>query len=297
MKVLITGSNGFLGRHLTSFYLEQNVFELNRYSGDYKVSLENEIPKFNEEYDLVIHAAGKAHSIPKTESQKQSFFDVNVTGTVNLLKGLEASGLPKEFVFISSVSVYGLESGCNIDENFALLANDPYGKSKILAEHEVQKWCIENNVVCTILRLPLLIGTDASGNLHSMITAIKKGYYFNINGGIAKKSMLLVNDVGCFISKASSVGGVFNITDGYHPSFYELSQIISIQLGKKGKVKDIPFWIVKWIAFVGDIMGEIIPVNSKKLKKLNSDLIFNDSKARIVFKWTSVKVLEKFKVK
>jgi UDP-glucose 4-epimerase len=41
---------------------------------------------------------------------------------------------PEKFVFISTGAVYGLISGNLISENAPLLANDPYGKSKILAE-------------------------------------------------------------------------------------------------------------------------------------------------------------------
>ena len=55
---------------------------------------------------MVIHAAGKAHSVPKTAFEKQQFYDINVLGTQNLLAGFEKIGLPKQFVFISSVAVY-----------------------------------------------------------------------------------------------------------------------------------------------------------------------------------------------
>ena len=50
------------------------------------------------------------------------------------MRGLEKSGVPKKFVFVSSVSVYGLDAGANINEEYPLLAKDAYGKSKIEAE-------------------------------------------------------------------------------------------------------------------------------------------------------------------
>jgi nucleoside-diphosphate-sugar epimerase len=269
---------------------------LSRTYGDFKVSLENEIPNFDQKFDIVIHAAGKAHSVPKTAIEKQSFFDVNVKGTENLLKGLEATGFPKQFVFISSVSVYGVISGNLINEETPLTAEDPYGNSKILAEKLIEDWCKKNNIVCTILRLPLLIGKNPPGNLGAMIAGIKKGYYSNIAGGNAKKSMVLAEDVSKVLLKVAAIGGVYNLTDGYHPNFYEMSHLINKQLGK-GKVKNIPFWVAKFFAFFGDIIGSRFPINSDKLHKLNATLTFDDSKARQEFGWSPQSVLTGFKIK
>lgn len=297
MEIVVTGAKGFLGAHIVRSLVNDNTIKcLSRTYGDFKVSLENEIPNFDQKFDLVIHAAGKAHSVPKTDIEKQSFFDVNVKGTENLLKGLEATGFPKQFVFISSVSVYGVISGNLINEETPLTAKDPYGNSKILAEKLIEDWCKKNNIVCTILRLPLLIGKNPPGNLGAMIAGIKKGYYSNIAGGTAKKSMVLVEDVSKVILKVAAKGGVYNLTDGYHPNFYEMSHLINKQLGKD-KVKNIPFWVAKFFAFFGDIIGSRFPINSDKLNKLNATLTFDDTKARQEFGWSPQSVLTGFKIK
>ncbi|MBF2708211.1 NAD-dependent epimerase/dehydratase family protein [Flavobacterium soyangense] len=296
MEILLTGANGFLGKsivkELASSY---NLISLSRTSGDYKVSLEKEIPEFFQKFDLVIHSAGKAHSVPKTDIEKQSFFEVNVKGTENLLKGLENAGLPKQFVFISSVSVYGVISGNQINEEQPLMAIDPYGKSKILAEKLVQDWCAKNNIICTILRLPLVVGKNPPGNLGAMINGIRKGFYFNIAGGNAKKSMVLADDISRVLLKVAEVGGIYNLTDGYHPNFYEISLLISKQLGK-GKVNNMPIWIAEIFAFFGDIIGSRFPINSDKLNKLNATLTFDDLKARRAFGWNPQAVLKEFKI-
>lgn len=291
MEVLLTGATGFLGS-LIEKNISRNhiVFTLSRTTGDYKFFLESEIPNFHHMFDLVIHAAGKAHSVPKSVAEKKNFYNVNVIGTVNLLKGLEKIGAPKQFVFVSSVSVYGQEFGNNIAEDYPLLAKDPYGVSKIQAEDLVLKWCERNNVICTILRLPLLIGENPPGNLGAMIKAIDKGYYFNIGGGKARKSMVLVEDVARFIPKVAQIGGVYNLTDGYHPDFYELSTAIS-----KNKHYDLPLFMAKMIGFVGDMLGSKAPINSLKLKKITSDLTFDDSKAREMLDWKPQRVLEYLK--
>jgi nucleoside-diphosphate-sugar epimerase len=292
MKILLTGANGFLGKAIVK-QLEKtnNLKSLSRTSGDYQFSLENEIPNFNQKFNLVIHSAGKAHSIPKSEVEKKQFFDVNVLGTLNLLKGLEIVGLPEKFVFISSVSVYGQESGICIDEEHRLEAKDPYGLSKIEAEVLVSRWCQKRNVVCTILRLPLLVGENPPGNLGAMIKAIDKGYYFNIGGGEARKSMVLAQDVAAFIPIISSVGGTYNLTDGYHPSFEEISRAISGLKSKKIPF-NLPLIVAKAMGFVGDLLGEKAPVNSLKIKKITSDLIFDDAKARNLLNWNPQSILD-----
>lgn len=296
MNCLLTGSNGFLGRVLESSLSNYTVIHtLSKSSGEYNVNLETQIPIFNQQFDIVIHAAGKAHSIPKSIEDRDAFFSVNVQGTKNLLEGLENYKLPKSFVFISTVAVYGVSEGYLINEQSELNAIDPYGKSKLVAEELVLNWCKTYNIVCTILRLPLLVGSNPPGNLGSMINGLKSGLYFNIAGGKARKSMVLASDVSKYILKASEIGGIFNLTDGYHPSFFELSEILSRQLGKS-RSKNLPFLLAKGLALTGDIFGEKAPLNSAKLHKITSDLTFDDSKAREAFGWHPTPVLEGFNI-
>lgn len=291
MVCLLTGANGFLGKSIAQEISKKNkLFSLSRTSGDYKISLENKSPDFSQSFELVIHAAGKAHSVPKTDEERNEFYKVNVVGTQNLLKSLKRSGLPKEFVFISSVSVYGQEIGSNITEEYGLDASDPYGLSKVEAEKIVIKWCEDNNVICTILRLPLLVGENPPGNLGAMIKAINKGYYFNIAGGKAKKSMVLAKDVASFISVVAPIGGVFNLTDGNHPSFTELDFAIS-----KRNSLSLPLILAKLMGKFGDLLGDKAPINSSKVKKITSDLTFDDSKARNLLGWNPEPVLDYLK--
>ncbi|MGE6353889.1 NAD-dependent epimerase/dehydratase family protein [Flavobacterium sp. NPDC079362] len=291
-KILLTGANGFLGKSIINELSkdEVNFFCLSRTSGKYLISLEHKIPIFEETFDLIIHAAGKAHSIPRSEEEKKQFHDINVIGTNNLLLGLEKKELPKQFVFISSVSVYGQEFGRDIKEEFPLVAKEPYGRSKIEAEKIVTDWCITNNVICTILRLPLLVGKNPPGNLGAMIKAIKRGYYFNIANGKARKSMVLTKDVASFISVVAPIGGVFNLTDGIHPSFFELSYAIS-----KKKSFSLPLFLAKIVGKIGDLVGDKSPLTSLKVNKITSDLTFDDSKARKLLNWKPESIIDYLK--
>lgn len=295
MKILVTGASGFLGKSIVEELEKENlVFSLSRNSKNYKISLEKEVPIFKEEFEIVIHSAGKAHSIAKTEIQKKEFYQVNVAGTKNLLTGLEKIVLPKQFVFISSVSVYGQEKGNNINESHFLKAKDPYGLSKIEAEKLIENWCKKNNVVCTILRLPLVVGENPPGNLGAMLKAIEKGYYFNIGGGEARKSMVLAEDVAALILRVAPVGGIYNLSDGFHPSFNELSLAISKNKNKKKPIS-LSINLAKFIAKLGDLLGDKAPINSLKIKKITSDLTFDDTKARNVLNWRPQSVIDYLK--
>ncbi|HQT58819.1 NAD-dependent epimerase/dehydratase family protein [Daejeonella sp.] len=290
MKILLTGSSGFLGRHILEVLSDFEIITLSRREADICIDLsqdKRELPVV----DVVIHAAGKAHSVPKTKEESDSFFTTNLIGTINLLENLSRSqAIPRMFVYISSVSVYGLARGKNINEDTALLATDPYGLSKIQAEKVIIEWCKENDVICTILRLPLLIGKNPKGNLKNMINSILKGYYFNVGTGSARKSMVLAGDIAKAIPIVAEIGGIYNLTDGYHPSFSELANKIAQKLGRKrpGNLHPLLCKIAGW---TGDIIGDKFPLNTAKLAKINADLTFDDSKAKSAFQWHPSQVL------
>lgn len=294
-RVLITGGNGFLGTHLKKFYTKENfkIFSLGRTGkSDIQCDISTKVPKLPE-VDFVIHAAGKAHTVPKTQEEENDFFSVNLQGTVNLCKGLESIHcLPKEFIFISTVAVYGLDEGVDIDENYPLLGTSPYAKSKIEAELFLIQWAEEHNITVTILRLPLIAGPNPPGNLGSMIEGIKTGRYASIGKANSRKSMIWVEDIPQFILKIKDQGGVFNLTDNYHPTFRELESSISKNLGKS-KLLKVPFVLAKLIACLGDLLGNRFPINSEKLKKITCTLTFSTQKAMLSTDWKPTQVLEK----
>ena len=181
-KLLFTGASGFLGYNIRPIL--EKTYDVHTIGltddDDIKINMAKEVPPINTHYDVVLHAAGKAHTVPKTETEKQVFYDVNYQGTVNLCSALEKAGLPKALVFISTVAVYGCEYGKLITEDHPLNGNTPYADSKIMAEQYLQEWCAKNDVVLGVLRPSLLAGKNAPGNLGAMGCGVKKGCYINI---------------------------------------------------------------------------------------------------------------------
>ena len=293
--ILITGATGFLGKYLLKeLQGTAEVLTLGRSSDNSVVcDLKNSIPKIPS-VGLVVHNAGKAHSVPKSKAEADEFFQVNTIGTRNLLEGLDNSNcLPDQLIFISTVAVYGKDHGVGIDEQNKSLGNSPYAISKIEAEKLVIDWSVKNQVPAIILRLPLVIGLrNPKGNLKSMIEGIKKGFYFRPGKGNSKKSMVHAIDVAKLLPRISQKNGVFNLTDGYDPTFSELDTALGDRLSRKIKV--IPESILMLIARVGDVFS-FLPINSDKLKKMTRDLTFSDQKARLELSWNPEKVLDRIK--
>ena len=297
MKLLFTGASGFLGSNLKP--LLKQKFEVKTLgltdSDDYEVNIATAIPEIDTRFDFILHAAGKAHVVPKTEKEKKLFFDINYQGTVNLCKALERSGLPKAFVFISTVAVYGLETGENITEEHPLNGDTPYALSKIQAEQFLTEWCSKNNVVLSIIRPSLIAGPNPPGNLGAMIKGIKTGAYLSIAGGKARKSVLMVQDIARLLPALIEKGGVYNVCDDSQPTFRELEVLIAQQLGKK-LPQSIPYWLAKSMALAGDLLGEKAPINSLKLSKITESLTFSNEKAKRELHWQPLNVLNNFRV-
>lgn len=297
MNLLFTGASGFLGSNILPI-LQKNysVETIGLAKTDtYFVNLATTIPFLKGAFEVVLHAAGKAHVVPKTEEEKKAFYAINYQGTVNLCRALERSGIPKNFIFISTVAVYGCEIGENITEEHPLNGSTPYAESKLMAEDFLQNWCDKWNVTLSILRPSLIAGSNAPGNLGAMINGIKKGFYFNIGTGNVRKSILMVQDIARLIPLLLDKGGVYNICDDRHPSMVELSALIASQLGKRLPLA-IPYSLIRVAASAGDYLGENFPINTFRLKKLTNSLTFSNEKVKRELGWKPLDVLENYKI-
>jgi len=294
--LLFTGASGFLGRNTLPILNEKySIKTIGLTSKDnYNLNLAIDAPNLPEHFDVVIHAAGKAHSVPKSEAERKLFFDVNFQGTKNLCEGLEKR-LPKAIIFISTVAVYGVEYGTNINEEHELLGQSPYALSKIKAEEYLRTWCLKNKVILGILRPSLIAGKNPPGNLGAMINGIKNGKYLRVGDSSARKSVLMAEDIARIIPKLAKIGGVYNVCDNHHPSFCELEELISKQLDKKPPTS-IPYWLGKSLALIGDIIGNKFPINSNKLNKITQSLTFSNDKAKRELDWEPLDVLQNFKI-
>ena len=296
-NLLFTGGTGFLGRTIKPILEVDYVVTTCGITpeDEIRINLAKEIPVLSKHFDVVLHAAGKAHVIPKTEDEKQLFFDVNYQGTVNLCAALVKVGVPKSLVFISTVAVYGCESGDLITEEHPLDGDSPYAKSKIMAEEFLTDWCKRHNVVLGILRPSLLAGKNAPGNLGAMVNGVRRGFYMNIAGGKVVKSILMAEDIAHILPLIAVKGGIYNVCDTFQPSFGQIAESVACQLGKS-KPLNIPYWMAWCMAKVGDLLGSSAPINSYKLEKMVKSLTFSNEKARKELNWEPMDVLANYKI-
>lgn len=297
MKLLLTGASGYLGKNITPILTKKyEISTLGIESTNTVVcNLSFQKPVIDKKYDIILHAAGKAHTTPRTLEEIEEFYNTNLNGTINLCTSLEKEGIPNSFIFVSTVAVYGVDFGELISEENPLNGNTPYALSKIQAEQYLTEWCNKHGVILGIIRPSLIAGPNPPGNLGAMIKGIKSGKYLSISNGIARKSILMVQDIANIVPLLAEKGGIFNVCDSSHPSFRELEELIAIQLGKS-KPLSIPYKLAKVFAKVGDLLGEHSPINTLKLDKITKSLTFSNEKARKELGWTPLNVLDNFKI-
>ena len=173
-KILITGDHSYIGtsfeKHLAQWPDRYQVDTINMRGDEWRnVSFS--------EYDAVYHVAGIAHSdYGKISAERADlYYRVNTHLAVETAKKAKADGV-KQFIFMSSASVYG-ESAA-IGEDKVVYRDTPvspvnsYGDSKVQAENGIMPLQDEHFKVA-VLRPPMIYGKGCKGN-YSTLTKIAK---------------------------------------------------------------------------------------------------------------------------
>lgn len=146
MNILITGSDGFIGKHLKQKLLENknySVFGLNRNKKDIAV---DEIKLKN--IDHVIHLAAKSF-VPKSWVNPYPFYRTNVLGAANVLEYCRKAEC--DLTVLSSY-IYGKPIHLPINEEHPIRPHNPYSHSKILSEELYKYYRTNFNLTINILR-------------------------------------------------------------------------------------------------------------------------------------------------
>ena len=234
---LVTGGAGFIGKYVVR-ELRDHDYEVTVLSrsadSDISADLAAAVPDLaGRRFDLVVHLAGS--------TDEKAADAVTRQGTANLVAALTDTP-PKWFVFISSAAVYGVTEGENIDENHPTEPTTEYGRSKLAAERLLADWAAKNNVVLTILRPVMTLGTGMTGQLMTMARGIDRGTYLNIKGNESRRSVVHAIDVAKVVEKVAPIGGTFNVADGCDPRLIDLAEALSARI----RGKRIPAIAEKW---------------------------------------------------
>ena len=144
-------------------------------------------------YDSVFHVAGIAH-IKETIKNRDLYFSVNRDLAYEVAKKAKEDGV-RQFVFLSTMSVYGLNTGI-IDNNTPEAPKNAYGRSKLEAEKLIRELEAANFQVA-IIRPPMVYGKGAKGNYQRLSKFAQKSPIFPDYNN--QRSMLYIDNLCEFV--------------------------------------------------------------------------------------------------
>lgn len=288
-KLLVTGSNGFIGSHLSELLeLSYGVIMHSRLASapsklnhhfcldvngdtDWSTALQG--------VDAVVHLAAVAHN----KSDDPNYIDnVNVKGAINLAKQAVKNGV-KRFIFISSIGVLGNKTPTNrpFNESSFPKPHSQYAQSKLDAENALLMIAEETGLEVVIIRPPLVYGNDAPGNFGKLVNLVKKVPILPFALCENKRSFISIDNLSHFISVCiehpKAKNEIFCLSDGVDISIKAFTDAIA-------KGMDTTLIQFPVLRFIFNLVGKLF--NKQELvEQLISDLQVDSNKARKLLDW------------
>lgn len=226
-KILITGANSYIGMSFEK-YIKDNFSD--KYSVDTIDMIDGSWrnKSFNG-YDSVFHVAGIAHQ-KETKENAHLYYEINRDLAIEVAKKAKTDGV-KQFLFLSSMSVYGMDTGV-ITRETRPNPKTNYGKSKLQAEKQIVPLSDDHFKVC-VLRPPMVYGDGCRGNYQSIVKWIKKIPIFpRINN---RRSLIHINNLSSFVEHVidKNSGGLFFPQDREYVNTIDLAKSIARKENKK----------------------------------------------------------------
>lgn len=192
-KILITGAGSYIGETFKQYlaqWPEQYMVEtVDMIDGSWR-------EKDFSGYDAVFHVAGLAH-IKATKENAYLYYEVNRDLAVDTAKKAKSEGV-RQFIFLSSMSVYGMDSGVITKKTKPNPVTD-YGISKLLAERGMKK-LIDSDFKLCVLRPPMVYGNGCRGNFQSMLKIAEHSPAFPFVENM--RSMIYIDHLCAFVRMA-----------------------------------------------------------------------------------------------
>lgn len=274
MRIIITGSTGFVGLNLIKYIEEKEI------GISISLNLREDLPKQLETADAIIHLAGKAHDL-KNASNPQVYFDVNYGKTKELFDLFLQSDI-KDFIYFSSVKAVADTVEGILTEDVSANPKTPYGKSKLQAEEYLLSKVLPEGKRLIILRPCMIHGPGNKGNLNLLYQVVKKGIPYPLGAFDNKRSFLSIDNLNFIIHQilinTDFPSGVYNVADDISLSTNELIKIIAEASEVRGRIWKLPTGLITGLAKVGDILH--LPLNSERLKKLTESYVVSNEKVK-----------------
>lgn len=228
-RILITGANGFIGKHLSQHLQNQPGLSLTLLKGRAELDLCDpsacsQIPMG----DVCIHLAGAGNPIDFDQDPEQAWRS-NLSGTLNLLQAIQAKGYQR--FILASTYVYGAPDYLPVDEIHPVRPPHPYPRSKYLCEQMLEEFTRQGQLTGIALRLFNVYGPHQSD--HMLIPTILQqlsGSEIRLRDALPKRDFVHISDVCAAFEKSitASIEGFdcLNIASGHSLSVAELVQAI-----------------------------------------------------------------------
>lgn len=259
-KILVTGASGFIGEALCATlqrndinftpvfrrsveqYPQSIIFEDMHQFTDWRVALKG--------VDSIVHLAARVHVMHDQSSDPLAEFRaVNVEATLNLARQAVLCGV-KRFVFVSSVKVNGEETTDNPYTAFDMPAPiDPYGISKMEAEHALRALSEASGLEVVIVRPPLVYGPGVRANFLRMMKAVKVGVPLPLGAIHNRRSMVALDNlvdllIVCSQHPAAS-GQTIMVSDDNDVSTSELLRMLASAMGRRSRLLPFPAGLIE----------------------------------------------------
>ncbi|GAC1596072.1 MAG: SDR family oxidoreductase [Ginsengibacter sp.] len=233
MKILVTGSNGFIAQHVSSLLATDSAYtvlatsrgpsllhEVNFKQLDIREG--GEVDKIVSAFqpEVIIHAAANG-SADDCELHKDECDLITVNATKNIIEA--ASKLNSKVIFLSTDFVFSGAAGPYIESDVVSPVNY-YGRSKVEGERIIS----ESNTENCIVRLCSVYGKGITGSARGIITLTKerlsKGLSLNVVADQIR-TPTLVNDIAVAIRAIidKNVSGIYHISGEEIKTPYEMA--------------------------------------------------------------------------
>lgn len=237
---------------------------------------------------ILVHCAAKVGDWGPTEDYRR----INVEGTDSLLRAAEANGCLRRVLHISSLGVYPARDHHGTDESVPLSTRgiDGYTLTKAESELLVREHIRDRKLPCTILRPGFIYGPRDRTVLPRILDRLRSGEFKFLGTGntLLNNTYVenLVDAVFLALEKDSSIGEVFNITDGSLVTKRQFIGTIAELAGLPIPTKNVPLFIAKPLARVWESLWKFLDMeeapllSSARIKFLGLNLDFSIEKAR-----------------
>lgn len=264
MRLLITGSNGFVGKALRREAISKG-FEVRAAQRGPVSALDgpdtfstgtiNAQTLWTEALrgvHTVIHAAARVHVMSDTASDPLAAFrETNTAGTLNLARQAAAHGV-RRLVFVSSVKVNGEGTvpGHPFMASDAPAAQDAYGISKMEAERGLRAIAADTGLEVVIVRPPLVHGPGVKANFAALMRAVQRGIPLPLGAVHHNRRSLVALDnladllVTC-IDHPAAANQTFLVSDGEDLSTTGLLRRMGQAMNKPARLLSVPPALLK----------------------------------------------------